>query len=865
MAYYLLTTCLVFVCFLTASAQFVEDFSDGDFTNGNVWSGDAAEFQVNASTQLQLDNSGVASTSYLSAPNTLTNLDSVEWQFYIRQSFSPSGSNNGRVYLASDQANLTGSLNGYYVLFGEAGSGDAISIYEQTGVSSTLVCSGTVGAIASSFDVSVKILRNHLGDWELWVDYSAGTNYTLDATGNNTTHNSSAFIGVVCNYTVSNSTDFYFDTFYSGDYILDLTPPSVSSLVATSANDLDVYFDEPVDQVTAETVGNYNITGFGMPATATRDGSNLALVHLNFSSAFVSGTTYTLETNNVEDLSGNAMSLSSDNFTYLVFATPGSRDVLINEIFADPSPQVGLPDKEFIEIYNNTSDYFDLNGWQITDGTGTATMPTHTLAPNAYLILCNAVDTTLFQPFGDVLGLSGFPSLNNAGDDLELLDQLTNVIDAVSYDDSWYRDGVKEDGGYSLELINPTIPCADPSNWIGSFDASGGTPGAQNSQADFNPDVSAPAIVNHYIHSSDSLKIEFSEALDATALGSLSLVFSNGLGFLESLDSQNPACLWVQTSTPLTPGDAFTIDIAGLSDCSGNSMSATTLPFVVPELASQGDIIINEVLFNPSTGGQDFVELYNNSDKVISLEGWYLANWSDSIANLKEIELASAILDPGDFLVLTKDSSAVKTSYPLSASGVYLNMASMPSYNNDSGTVYLLQSDTSVMDRFAYDEDMHFPLLNDVDGVSLERLEYGRASNDPDNWHSAAEAVGYATPGYENSQIQTTSGSMADDVTLEPDLFSPDNDGYEDVLNINYAFDDAGYVATVMVFDSHGRLVRRLIDNELLGTSGTFSWDGITDNREKAPIGAYVLYFEIFNVSGVVQKFKKPCVVAGKL
>ncbi len=865
MAYYLLTTCLVFVCFLTASAQFTEDFSDGDFTNGNMWSGDASEFIVNGSTQLQLNNPGMASTSYLSAPNALADLDSVEWQFYIRQSFSPSGSNNGRVYLVSDQANLTGSLNGYYVLFGEAGSGDAISIYEQTGTTSTLVCSGTVGAIASSFDVSVKVLRNHLGDWELWVDYTAGTNYVLDATGSDATHNVSSFIGVVCNYTSSNSTDFYFDTFYSGDYILDLSPPTVTSVVAISANDVDVYFDEPVDLVTSETVGNYAISGIGMPATASRDGSNLALVHLNFSSPFVGGNTYTLETENVEDLSGNAMSVSSDNFTYLVFATPGSRDVLINEIFPDPSPQVGLPAEEFVEIYNNTSNYFDLNGWQITDGTGTATMPSHILAPNAYLILCNITDTNLFQPYGDVLGLNGFPSLNNSGDDLELLDQLTNVLDAVSYDDSWYRDGVKEDGGYSLELINPTIPCADPSNWIGSFDVSGGTPGTQNSQADFNPDTSSPAIVNHYIHSSDSIKIEFSEALDATALGSLSLLFSNGLGFMESLDSDNPACLWVQTSTNLNPGESFTIDIAGLSDCSGNSMSATTLSFVVPELAAKGDILINEVLFNPTTGGQDFVELYNNSDKVISLEGWYLANWSDSIANLKEIEPTSAILDPGDFLVLTKDSSAVKTSYPLSASGVYLNMPSMPSYNNDSGTVYLLKNDSSVMDRFAYDEDMHFPLLNDVDGVSLERLDYNRESSDSDNWHSAAEAVGFATPGYENSQLQMSNGSMGDNVTLEPNMFSPDNDGFEDILNIHYEFDEAGFVATVMVFDGHGRLVRRLISNELLGTSGIFSWDGITDSREKAPIGTYVLYFEIFNVSGVVDKFKKPCVVAGKL
>lgn len=852
---------------LITQAQFIEDFNDGDFTNINLWSGDDTEFTVNASQQLQMNNAGVASSSYLSTPNSLSDLDSVEWQFYVKQSFSPSGSNNSRVYLVSDQANLTASLNGYYLLFGEAGSGDAISLFEQTNTSSTLICSGTAGAIASSFEVRVKVLRNHLGDWEIWTDYTGGSNFALEASGNDVTHNASSFIGVQTNYTASNGSNFYYDDFYSGDYILDLTPPAVVSVNALSATQVDVLFDENLDQGSAEAVSNYSCnSGIGIPSNAALDGTNLALVHLTLATPLVNGNSYVLTTTNVQDISSNAMVSSMDNFSYFVFGVPAFKDVLINEIFADQTPQVGLPLFEYIELYNNSLQYFNLNGWQFSDGTSTSTFPSHTLAPGDYLIICSESDTSSFSGFGNTLGVSSFPSLNNAGDNLSLTDGSNNV-DLVNYDDSWYRDGTKQDGGYSLELINPTIPCSDPNNWIGSFSAIGGTPGTQNSMADFTPDTISPSVVSAYAFSLDSIKIVFSEGLDQTALGSLSLLFSNGLGYLESLDANDPSCLWVQTSPSMTQGDEFSIDIAGLSDCSGNAMSAITVTILVPEDAIAQDIIINEVLFNPLTGGSDFVEIYNNSDKAISLSGYLLANYdNDTISNHKLVTTDPFILNPQSYLVLTTDSNDVKNDYPLSMEGRFLQVPSMPSYNNDSGTVYLIAPNDLLIDHFSYDEDMHFPLLNDVDGVSLERLEFDRLSSDVTNWHSAAEDVGFATPGYLNSQSQSTSvNTVANSITLEPKVFSPDNDGFEDVMNINYNLDTEGYVASIAIFDAHGRLIRWLVQNELLSTSGVLSWDGTTDGSERALIGTYVLFFEVYNLNGQIESFKKACVVAGKL
>jgi len=259
------------------------------------------------------------------------------------------------------------------------------------------------------------------------------------------------------------------------------------------------------------------------------------------------------------------------------------------------------------------------------------------------------------------------------------------------------------------------------------------------------------------------------------------------------------------------------------------------------------------------------VEIYNNSSKNISLQDWNLANLDDGIMdNLKSITDIEFILFPGDYLFLSTDPVIVANQYPFTQEARALKMESLPSFNNDEGTVFLIQNTGEVSDRFDYREELHFGLLDETDGVSLERLDFNRSSLENSNWHSAAESQGYATPGYTNSQMNTASLSE-DELSISPEVFSPDNDGYEDVVNISYHFDEPGYVANITIFDSDGREIRQLVRNELLGTSGTFSWDGIKENNELANIGIYLIYFEIFDLEGNVKGIKDTCVLGHKL
>jgi hypothetical protein len=56
-----------------------------------------------------------------------------------------------------------------------------------------------------------------------------------------------------------------------------------------------------------------------------------------------------------------------------------------------------------------------------------------------------------------------------------------------------------------------------------------------------------------------------------------------------------------------------------------------------------------------------------------------------------------------------------------------------------------------------------------------------------------------------------------------------------------------------------------LVNNELLGTEGTISWDGFTDDNQKANIGIYIIFIEVFDVDGKVKNYKETAVLGGNL
>ena len=305
--------------------------------------------------------------------------------------------------------------------------------------------------------------------------------------------------------------------------------------------------------------------------------------------------------------------------------------------------------------------------------------------------------------------------------------------------------------------------------------------------------------------------------------------------------------------------------VADVQDCPGNAIgAANTAALALPEAPAAGDVVINELLYDPRTGGSDFVELYNRSSKTLSLADLVLANETDGqIGSPLPVSTQPVLLLPGQYVVLTEDLPDLLNAYPQTVAERALQ-TDLPSYNNGEGVVVLLAAGGDTLERFAYDDDLHFELLNDIEGVSLERVDPARPAEDRTNWHSAAELAGRATPGFLNSQYSEAPRPTAE-LTIEPAIFSPDNDGFQDLLTVSYRFEQAGFTGTLTVFDLAGRPVRELLNNALLGTEGAVSWDGIRDDGSKARIGPYVLVLEAYDLQGEVERIRRTVTLAHRL
>lgn len=843
-------------------AQVSDNFTDGDFTQNPSWQGTNADFTVNASGELQL-NSLAAATSYLSIPHLLANLNDKEWQIKVRQTFAPSSSNYGRVYLTSDNANLSLCQNGYYLQFGETGSTDAIRLFNLTNGVSTQICAGPDGQISSTCNASVKVKRSAAGTWTLYADMAGGINYSLLASGNDASNLIGTHFGVLCTYTISNATKYYYDNIYIGNEILDVTPPNLVSVTPISAVQIDLLFDESITLATAQNIVNYSFNPSLTLSNLAQDGVNTALVHGTLSTPLVNGTNYSATANGITDLSGNTSGATSANFQYLVSDSAVKGDLIITEFFPDPSPVIGLPAVEYVEIYNaSAGKIFNLSGYRITDGPSNGLITGGWILPGEYKVLTATANIPLFT-MTTALGVTSFPSLNNAGDTVMLKNPSDIPLDLVVYTDDWYKDAIKQDGGFSLELINPNDPCSDENNWTASNDASGGTPGLVNSVYDLTPDTQAPSISLMVASAPNYLQIWFDEGMDSSSLVNALYQFSPALTpnmiYANGTFTNTVILQFVEN---LAPSQIYTLTLQNAADCWINSQTLVG-QFALTETPLAGEIIVNEILQNPFNGGQDWIELYNNSNKIFNLKNMQLANFdNDTIANFKTVG-TNFILKPGAFAVLGKDSSFVKQNYPFHGVGTFV-YAELPSYNNDSGSVYLFNENQTLLDLVKYSNEWQFPLLDDVDGVSLERLDPNGLSSDGMNWHSAAEAVKFGTPGLKNSQYLpvTVNGSF----NLESELFSPDMDGYLDVMQATYSMAQPSCLGTVTIYDERGRLIRTLLKNQLLGSSGSFSWNGVKDDQTKASIGVYVVVFEAFSLDGgLLFTGRKAVTLAGNI
>jgi hypothetical protein len=862
-----LLSCFFLGFLISSKAQLNENFNDGDFTNDPAWAASSTDFTINSSLQLQSASNVPNSIFYITTPNSLAT--AVEWELYIRLAFNPSSANYVDVYLIASSADLTSNTTtGYFVRIGN--TDDEISLYRQdsNGVIKKII-DGENGVLNSSNNsLKLKVTRDTNNQFTLYRDLSGtGNNYFNEGTIKDETYTTSSFFGLLIKQsTASFFQKHFFDDIQIKNYTPDVTPPSIVSATATSSTTLDVLFNEPVESASSQLASNYLVNNnFGNPESASRGANNPSLIHLKFNKPLTNGLVYTLEINGVADLSGNVINHSVFSFTYYV---PRKYDVVIDEIMADPSPQIALPNTEWIELKNTSAFPVNLRGWKLADLTNqSGPMPDFILRPDSFVIVTQTSSASLLNSYGSVISVSNFPSLDNDGDLISLYSAEGQAIHAVAYSSNWYQNELKKEGGWTLEMIDPKNACSGINNWKVSVDPKGGTPGKKNSVDGINIDQIPPKLLRAFALTKTNITLVFDEPLDSIAASILSnYKITNGFSVVKAT-AISPLFnkVIIELNAAMIEGNIYTVTANNVTDCQGNNIgTANTTKVGLSQEADSMDIVINEILFHPRPGGADYVEIYNRSQKTFDLSKMYIANRNSAsvISSIKKISTENILFFPGDFMVLTSDPSAVKDQYITTNPDAFIKVSSLPSYPNDKGDVIILNAGGNVIDEIQYSDKWHFPLITNTEGVSLERINYNSASRQ-NNFQSAATSVGFGTPGYKNSQSRLDA-NFTGTIKIYPPVFSPDNDGTDDFATIEYNFSVPGYVANITIFDASGHPVRFLQKNALCGVKGNYRWDGLDDKNRKLPQGIYIVFTEIFNVEGTKKQFKNTIVLARK-
>ncbi len=527
----------------------------------------------------------------------------------------------------------------------------------------------------------------------------------------------------------------------------------------------------------------------------------------------------------------------------LVCAMSAHGGVLVNEAMVnEPHSYVTL---EWIEIYNDSSGFVDLNTCIIdVNGTSFNLSGYGFLPPYTYMIFCRNLVESGGSPgfesvWGDSSGLWGdtpeeaalriaeenFTLANSAG--YIRLYSVSTLLSELTWND------IGGDG-YSWERISALNNAA-----VNSADPSGSTPGRANSVSPVALDLELDSVWHTSMLGGASIRVEiFNRGTDSAKTQSLLLYRRQPA---DSTDTQDT--IVSVAVDPLGPGNrdtlSFDLEEPGIYAKIGLLLSpdgrlTNNSAFIRVTGHQYPPIILSEFLPDPALPlSSEWIELLNVSDSTINLAGWRVG---DEL-NLRAIINSLTPLFPGERVVVAQDTLAFRTYYTGSTVRVF-QPGSWPSLNNTGDLVRLYDSFGFAADRYQYTEGF-------ADNYTIARDQ--TLQNDGP-WLRSASAGG--TPGQINT-VWTQPTSDSTTIAFEPQVFSPDGDGFEDETTLRLTVVDAS-AYTLKIYDRTGNLVKTFLDSDPLTTS-SISWDGRSDAGNRLPIGIYICYFEAEGVESVKE------------
>ncbi len=442
---------------------------------------------------------------------------------------------------------------------------------------------------------------------------------------------------------------------------------------------------------------------------------------------------------------------TTNNFMWsnLEFSYP-TKCLIVNEIMYAPQS----PEPEWVELYNTSGDTIDLNGFTLSDNSGTKAVIANAdflFPPASYVVVAH--DSGFFSihlGIHDKVLITKIPSLNNTGDVVAIHDASGDLIDSVDYSPSWGGNI----GGKSLERILPTGDSNDPQNFETCTDSNKSTPTKINSVTPRNFDLAIGTISYSPcpIQSGESITISASiinRGLRPSGIATIIFFYDkNGDGTCDAGEAIDSTQI-----SPMAPGDSTMVSFMARNLLFGSyrfgiyinyyddeQMSNNMKVISVSVGLSPASIVINEIMYAPKSPEQEWIELYNTSDTVVDLSNFKI----ETHGGLKKIA-AGSVIAPEGFAVICNDSSVSQLHYPVKN----LIVQSTPSLSNDGDWLVLYDNLGNLLDSMNY-----VPSYGGANGKSLERVDCF-SGNDSTNWHESVDSTG-ATPGMINSTAKLT-------------------------------------------------------------------------------------------------------------
>lgn len=481
--------------------------------------------------------------------------------------------------------------------------------------------------------------------------------------------------------------------------------------------------------------------------------------------------------------------------------------ITFSEVMFDPAGPESSD--EFIELFNYGSQPVDLLHWTVGDtvgsdqivnaGTGTILLPgqfgilfdsNYDIPTGSYaqVIPTNAV---VLKIDGSTFGGSSSGLTNSVARPLFLISTGGDTVSAYRYSTGNAEN--RSDEKIDLRGDNTAL------NW-GNGTTSGGTPGYINSISPVDYDAAIDSDGVHVIPLIPERGQPFVATLTVYNRGMLPPSSSITVFFYEDIDldfAPSPEELIdssivsglvdstvVIFERPPRPDDTSMVRLLFVIMFSEderpfNNMTAKTVFIGTPRQS----VVINEILYSPSSGQPEFVEIFNRSGDVQNLKNWTIGDES----TFKSVTSANHFMASGTFRVLTGDSAAFsKLSAPDS---VIIVVNAMPAFNNDDDDVVLHDNVGATLDSVHY-----FSSWGGRTGVSLERVSYDGSSQNPGNWASSV-AAGGSTPGLVNSVI-TIQPEPVRSLVINEIMYSPfsGEDEYIELFNPSHrAIDLSGW------------------------------------------------------------------------